>query len=95
MFNLDNIHPFYTSIDPESLSVDFNVTVNSISVVVANNKQNKVIEERCFDRIGHKRSGDFVRQVCVFSDDYHQNHVFGCESALDFPVSTLFERFLR
>ena len=46
MFNLDNSHPFYTSIDPESLSVDFNVTVNSISVVIANNKQNKVFDRK-------------------------------------------------
>lgn len=49
MFNLDNIHPFYTSIDPESLSVDFNVTVNSISVVIANNKQNRVLESKVFE----------------------------------------------
>ena len=48
MFNLDNIHPFYTSIDPESLSVDFNVTVNSISVVIANNKQNKVFDRKAW-----------------------------------------------
>lgn len=43
MFNLDNIHPFYTSVDLDSLSVDLNITVNEITVVVADNKQNKVV----------------------------------------------------
>ena len=42
MFDLDNIHPYYLSIQPEALTVDISIIVHSIKVTVTDSNKDKV-----------------------------------------------------
>lgn len=49
MFDLDNIHPYYLSIKPESLKIDITVTVQSIKVTLTDKNTDKVLIDISFN----------------------------------------------
>ena len=42
MISLVNVHPFYCTIRPELVTIDVSVNVDSVSVILAENKKDKV-----------------------------------------------------
>lgn len=42
MFDLDNIHPYYLSIKPESLTIDISVIFHSVKITLTESNKDKV-----------------------------------------------------